>query len=292
LARAWLRGVISPTDPLAKQFEELLSTREPESRSMPTERVESWSALIKATDHYHDKLRELLRNLMLLPLGSGELLYNAGIVAKPLNDLRATLRTVAVPDKAEFSRGLEDIANLVRLTKHTDSSLRQILAHEGTRLTERKARMLTLLRESTLSHHFNRVDDALGRTVTALVQAAPVERQSYIVARQKVAGEMLLDETSGAWARLRDYLVQDDPSADAEAHADRLSRILSVPVATLRLALDALEKAEKAVFAAYAFASAYVTHHQSEGDLAAVRAFGLRLADAGEAVRARLEVPA
>jgi hypothetical protein len=289
LARAWLRGAISPSDPLAKQFARLLQP-EQESRSMPTERVESWSELIKATDYSHDKFRELLRSLLLLPLGSGAPLYNAGIVADDLEDLLTTMRTVAVPDKAEFSRGLEEIAKLIDLTKQTDASLRLIPSREALRLTERKARALALLRQTTLNHHLNRVSSALDEAAKALAEAGPLERQAYFTARQRVADEMLLDETSDAWATLRDYLLQDDSVADAEAQADRLSRLLSVPVATLRLALDALENAEKAVSAAYAHASAYVKGHQSEGDLTAVHAFGARLAETGEAVRARLAV--
>ena len=286
LARAWLRGAISPTDPLEKQFEELLS-REPPSQNL-TERVDSWSELVKTTDYQHHKLRELLTNLLSLPLGNGELLYNAGIVARPLIELRATLRTVAVPVKSESSRVIDDIATLIRLTERTDSSLRQIFAREAMRLTDRKMRTLTLLRGSALAYHLKRVDDVIRETVTQLVQAAPIERQAFEAALQKAASEKLTDDTSGAWSLLRDYLLEEDPTGDDEAHADRLSRILSAPVASLRIALDALEKAEKVVFAAYDFACAYVTNHQTEGDLTAVRAFGDRLARAGQAVQIRL----
>ncbi|WP_189557100.1 hypothetical protein, partial [Mesorhizobium sp. M4B.F.Ca.ET.089.01.1.1] len=70
LARAWLRGAISPSAPLEEQFQELLSD-EQEPRSMPDDRVESWGELVRATSYWHDKFRAMLRQLLLLPLGTG-----------------------------------------------------------------------------------------------------------------------------------------------------------------------------------------------------------------------------
>lgn len=287
LARAWLRGTISPSDPLAKQYEEILSLERPEPPSMPTDRVESWSELLKASDYWHEKLRELLRTLLLLPLGKGEPLFNAGLVARALADLRATMRTVVVPDKAEFSKGLEEIGKLVELTRQTDVSLRHIPAREAKSLAERKERTLALLRGSSLSHHLGRVDGALERTKKALLQAAPVESSEYFTSRQKVREASLLDDAGEAWSTLRDYLLEEEPNFDGDSA--RLTYILSVPIATLRPALDALEKAEVAVRAAYKFAKAYVDIHQSDGDLSIVRAFGERLAQSAESVRTQLK---
>src|SRR3546814_12991822 len=48
LARAWLRGTISPDAPLEAQFQELLSG-EPEAKSLTDDRVESGSELVKMT---------------------------------------------------------------------------------------------------------------------------------------------------------------------------------------------------------------------------------------------------
>lgn len=286
LARAWLRGAISPSDPLVKQFQELLSL-EQEPRSFPTERVESWGELVKATDYYHEKFRTLLRNLLTLPLGGGERLYDAGLVAEPLAGLRATLRMVRVPVGTEFTRGLEELSKLVDLAGQTDSSLRHIPAREGKSLAERRDRVLMLLRASTLSHHLGRVDEALDRTAKALSQAAPVERQDYYAARRRVDEAALLDESSEPWGALRDYLLDDEPEFASES--ERLSHSLSVPIATLKPTLDTLEKAEAAVLAAYRFASGFVDANQSDGDLSAVRAFGTKLAEAADAVRAELD---
>ena len=286
LARAWLRGAVSPSEPLSKQFQELLST-EQEPRSFPTERVDSWSELIKGTDYWHDKFRILLRNQLTLPLGSGERLYDAGLVARQMANLRKTLRTVTVPAGSLFTRGLEELGKLADLAAQTDAALRHIPAREARSLAERRDRALALLRSSTLRHHLARVDNALNQTGQALAQAAPVERQDYFNARRKIAEAELLDETSEAWVTLQEYLLADDVPFDEEA--ERLSHTLSVPIATLRPTLEALDKAETAVRAAYQFAHAYVETNQSDGDLSVVQTFGTRLAEAASTVRTTLE---
>ena len=286
LARAWLRGSVSPTDPLVDQMMELLSS-EQEARSMPDERVESWGELVKTTVYWHDKFRELLRNLLKLPLGTGAPLYDAGLIAEPLADMCMSLRTVSVPDKSAFTKGLEEMGKLVDLTEQTDWSLRQIPARESKSLAERRDRVLMLLRSSSLSHHLKRVDDALKRTVISLVQAAPIERQDYVKYRQIVEDAKLLDETSEACVSLQDYLLEDEPSFATDA--DRLSHVLAVPIASLRPTLETLEKAEIAIRAAYRFANTYVESNQADGDLSTVRAFGEKLASAGLAIHAQLE---
>lgn len=286
LARAWLRGAISPTEPLSKQFQELLST-EQDPRSLPTERVDSWGELIKSTDYWHDKFRALLRSQLSLPLGTGERLYDAGLVALQMSEMRKTLRTVAVPAGNQFTRGLEELGKLADLATQTDTALRHIPAREAKSLIDRRDRVLALLRASTLKHQIGQIDDALDQTAKALAQAGPVERQDYYNARRKIEEYELLDESSEAWTTLRDYLLDDDMVFDDEA--GRLSYTLAVPIMALRPALEALEKAETAVRAAYKFAHAYVESNQSEGDLTVVQEFGTRLADAASHVRSQLD---
>ncbi|WP_189557197.1 hypothetical protein, partial [Mesorhizobium sp. M4B.F.Ca.ET.089.01.1.1] len=131
------------------------------------------------------------------------------------------------------------------------------------------------------------VDDALERTVTALVQAAPVERQDYVKSRARLEELGLLDESSANWERLANYLLADEPAFGTDA--DRLAYILDVPIASLRPTLDTLDKAEAAIEAAYKYARAYVDGNQTEGDLSVVESFGKRLADAGEALQSKLD---
>jgi hypothetical protein len=285
LARAWLRGSVSPNAPLEEQFAELLSD-EQDLRSTPEERVDSWGELVRATNYWHDKLRFMLRQALLLPLGSGVPLLDAGRVAAALQSLKSDLRTVSLPAKPEFSRGLEEFGKLVELTKQTDGQLRFIPDREAKSLAQRKERSMALLRETTLAHHIKRVDDALDRTVRALVQAAPVEQQEYAQSRQRIAEIGLLDESSSAWARLVDYLLSDDPVLDN--HTARLAYVLDVPIASLRSALDTLDKGDRAISAAYRFARAYVDGNQTAGDLSVVQFFGQSLAQAAEALMAQL----
>ncbi|NKJ72703.1 hypothetical protein GFL38_10545 [Rhizobium leguminosarum bv. viciae] len=286
LARAWLRGGISPDAPLEEQFQELLSDQQ-EARSLPDDRVGSWGELLKATDYWHDKLRSMLRQSLSLPLGSGASLMNAGSIAGAIKSLRHTMRTVTVPAKVEFSKGLEELGKLVELARHTDSDLRHIPERENKSLSQRKERALVLLRQSSLSHHLVRVDDAMSKTVAALLQAAPVQYQEYLTARARAANAGLLNDADPVWERLAGYLLADEYPFDCEA--EKLAHTLGVPIASLRLALDTLEKAELAVEAAYRYARAFVEGNQSDGDLSVVQRFGERLATATEALRAKLD---
>jgi hypothetical protein len=286
LARAWLRGTISPDAPLEEQFQELLSD-EPEAKSLPEDRVESWSELVKATNYWHEKFRGMLRQSLTLPLGGGAPLINAGAIAGALRDLRNTMRTVMVPAKAEFSKGLEEIGKLIELARQTDSQLRHIPERENKSLTQRRDRALALLRQSSLSHHLATVDDALSRTMAAFLQAAPVQNQEYQIARTRVANAGLLNEADPAWTRLQDYLLSDDVPFDNEAR--KLAHTLEVPIASLRISLETLDKAEAAVEAAYKYARAFVDGNQSDGDLSVVRDFGERIANAAEALQTKLD---
>ncbi|WP_400766990.1 hypothetical protein [Methylosinus sporium] len=286
LARAWLRGAVSPDAPLEEQFQELLS-EEQEAKSLPDDRVDSWRELVKATGYWHDKLRGMLRQALRLPLGSGAPLMDAGAVAGAMKSLRDTMRVVSLPAKAEFSKGLEEMSKLVELTRQTDSQLRHIPERESKSLSLRKERALALLRQSSLSHHLLRVDDAMSRTVTALLQAAPVQYQEYQTVRTRAENAGLLDEADQVWERLADYLLADEISFTGEA--EKLAYTLMVPISPLRLALDTLEKAELAVDAAYKYARAFVASNQSDGDLSVVRSFGERLATAAEALQTKLD---
>lgn len=281
LARAWLRGTIAPTAPMASQFAELLSS-EIEPRSLPTERVESWSDLTKATDHYNIRFRAMLRRLLELPLGDGAALLNAGAVAGAMESLAKTLRTVDLPADAEFTRGLEDLAKLVDLARQTDQKLRQIPARESRSLAERRERMRVLLRSTTLSHHITKIGDALEHTTSALAQAAAVEKQEFGLARDKLKQENLLDEASEAWIGLRRFLLKAEPEFEDEAK--RFEYVLAAPIASIRPTVDALEKGEVAIRAAYKTAYQFVHAQQADGDLTVVNGFGERLHSAIERI--------
>ena len=92
-----------------------------------------------------------------------------------------------------------------------------------------------------------------------------------------------MNEADPAWERLADYLLSDDVGFQGEA--EKLAHTLGVPIASLRLALETLEKAELAVDAAYKYARAFVEGNQSAGDLSVVQSFGERLAAAAEALQ-------
>lgn len=287
LARAWLRGAVSPSEPLWRQFEEILGS-EVDARSAQDARVESWGELTRASNYYNDKLRGFLRQALQLPLGDGAPLMDAGAVAAAMADLVANLRGIALPTgKPAFSRGLEDIAKLVELGTATEAQLRYIPDRESRSLSAQRRRALALLRRKTLAHHIAKVDDALNAVASKLLQAGPVERDLYAKARLRLKEADLLDEGGRPWEALREHLLTAE--VEDEAPAATLARVLEAPVASLAVTLDALEKAEAAIVSTYRYAKVYVETNQTEGDLSVVQAFGAALVEAAVQVEARLK---
>jgi hypothetical protein len=68
LARAWLRGGVSPTAPLHRQLSEILSDEDLEPTSDPRARSAPWQAWLNATDKSHKDLREELRGMVSLSI--------------------------------------------------------------------------------------------------------------------------------------------------------------------------------------------------------------------------------
>jgi hypothetical protein len=285
MARMWLRGAALPDAPLEEQFQELLSD-EQEPRSLPDFRVVSWGEVLKASNYWHDKLRAMLRQSLALPLGTGTPLINAGAVADAMKNLRDTMRLERLGDHLEFSRGLEELGKLVELVKETDSQLRHIPEREIKSLSQRKARALVLLRQSSLRHHLGRVGKVLSDVVSELPNAAAIEIEEYRLAHRRAAELGLLDEANPAWSALRDYLLDDD--APPGTSASGFSRAVQAPVYSLKVAVEALEKAENAIIETYKHARACVESDQSDGDLSIVSDFGKRLASAAGDLQSKL----
>lgn len=289
LARAWLRGAVSPLAPLDEQFQELLS-QEQDARSLPEARVPSWSETVSTTNYWHEKLREILRRTLVMPLGDGVPLMNGGAVAQSMAALRYSLSPDPVPTDADFPRGLEELAKLIELVRATDAQLRQIPDRELRSQNQLRQRALTLLRGTTLGHHLNRVDGAVEPIVNAFASAAPIQYAAYAQARSRVTDSGLTSEESPQWERLAAYLLDDPPTFASDAEkAEKLAYVLKAPLADLRQMLEVLDKAEAVVAAAYAHARAYVDAHQSQGDLTIVQSFGQRLTEAVQTLRDRLE---
>lgn len=295
LARTWLRGNVSPDQPLPQQFTELLSEERPPS-SNPEERVESWSTLVTATGGTHERLRDYLRHLLAMPQDEREIklgLVDAGEVADALASLQKTMRMVPVPPQVTDSqkspsRGLDEILKIAELATKLDDTLSLIPDREFRSLTNRSVRLQVLLREHSVAGHLKRVDSALTKLRGLLIQAAPTAIDDWAKALDKLRTAQFLDDRpDGPARRIEEFLF--DECAPPGTPALLLARVLAAPALEMRQLSDALALGEKAIAEAFNYASAYLASTSGDGDLSVVNGFGRTLHDRASAIRSTLD---
>lgn len=234
LARAWLRGIISPTDPPAEQWLALLRD-ESTAESAPLARTAKWQSLLNATAPHHANLRTLLRESLSLPQGTSKEFGLASGVAtaailRLIGELEFSDRPAKVIAQTEARKIVEYCADLV--IKASDL-LPAIISEERRRLSERSGRLLKQMRGQSLRAHGARLDAALDAASKALPGVASEKIREWKQAYGAI-GPVLADDVSSLQATLlqfgpeADNLEADDPATLAaliEAQAAVLESI-------------------------------------------------------------------
>jgi len=245
LVRAWLRGVILPTDPPTEQWLALLRD-EGTAESAPLARTAKWQALLNATAPHHANLRTLLRESLSLPQGaSKEFGLASGVATTALLGLISELmfrdRPAKVLAQTEARKIVEYCADLV--VKGSEL-LPAIIGEERRRLTDRSGRLLKQMRGQSLRAHGARLDTALDAASKALPGVASEKirewKQSY-----GAIGPVLADDISS----LQAMLLQFGPDAD-DLEADdpaTLAALIAAQAATLENIGNAFTAGESAV---------------------------------------------
>ncbi len=173
LARAWLRGAVSPSAPIADQLRTLLSD-EVEATSDPRARSQPWQDWLNQTDKLHARLRDELRLLVSLTVDDSVAIHGltdvsevAGavhrLIVSGLTD-EAPQGDANLPD--EYMRALELASTWRDKAAHIDRT-------EFSQLKNRSANLLTSLRNSAIDQHLQRLSKAITAVAASLPAVAP-----------------------------------------------------------------------------------------------------------------------
>lgn len=155
-ARAWLRGDISPDEPIAQQIAVILQ-EEGTSRSDPQSRVDSWDSLLTQTRHGQAHRRQWLKDHLGLKQGTGEkTILAVSAVVEVLQRFKSRLNVPEFPsgDLDEFD---EHPFDAVHAAAECDKELAAVARREFERLQDRLRTLDTHLRGLSIEEHFKRV---------------------------------------------------------------------------------------------------------------------------------------
>ena len=179
LARAWLRGTISPSDSLPSQLQAILSD-EAEAESDPASRCTLWNEFLNKTKDHHTDFRTALYDMLKTPQGDapGFGLADVSVVAGALRRLNRTLRFDDLPDpKADTLVPLfEKARELIRQFKGT---LKHVMAVERDQIRNRAKTLFGYLRSQSIASHYCRLDKAIEAVSNELPNAVPDQVQKW-----------------------------------------------------------------------------------------------------------------
>lgn len=244
LARAWLRGAVSPLAPLAEQWRVLLSD-ETEIESAPTLRTKAWLEVVQQSGRKHGDFRAMLHEMVSLPQGAAR---NFGVadlsVALPaMINLLKTLRLAELP-VADGKAPVGDLPNLRDLAERIAPNLHQIAPQERALIANRAEILLPLLRSNGVRAHVDRIDAVIKAISTELPDAAAAQVREWI--------EMLLRnkrilEDRNLLNRVQQLMMEIDEKAAGEDDLELLSWLIAAPAAELKSLLDLAQKGEATI---------------------------------------------
>ncbi|MEJ1935072.1 hypothetical protein WDZ92_33155, partial [Nostoc sp. NIES-2111] len=230
LARAWLRGIATPSDPLSDQLRAIL-TDEPAAESDPKARSQPWREFLDRTRPHHQTLRSAIRKMLGTPQGEsrGFGLADLSVVAGAIRRLGSTLNFDALPT-ATLETQVQEFDVARRLIGEVNGTLRRIVRIERDQVTQRADALQGYLRGMSIAAHYARVDKAVDTVSTQLPSAAPDEvrgwKKEYVEIKARLDGQ--------ADRRIEDALVSlsDGESVPNDGTA-LLAWLVRVPVADL-----------------------------------------------------------
>lgn len=169
LARAWLRGAVSPDAPWSDQLrsivmEEEASDADPRARSKP------WQEFLDATDKSHKNFRIELRRAIDLSLGDGQGVADLTEVAGALSRLRENLVFDPIPDEAGDTN-VNEYDALRRIMRDKRDELSRIGRIEHEQLVDRGQRLIDMLSGRGVVEHFEQVDQVISSVSASLPDA-------------------------------------------------------------------------------------------------------------------------
>lgn len=242
LARAWLKGLVSPNAPTCEQWRVVL-TEEDSSATAPQSRTDPWQDALRNTDQQHRKLRPMLRDMVKLPQGeSAEFgIAGAGSAAQAIVRLKRRMSFLAFSDAAESTSLLDDNGLRQTAAKMSDY-MRRIPAFETKLLRDRAAEAETLLRGESLGARLRRIDEAAQKVFPHLRELPPELERKWRETWERVQLDLARPDYAVALQSL--IVTIADPESVPSEPAALLAWLVNQPAADLRAALDALKQGD------------------------------------------------
>jgi hypothetical protein len=285
VARAWLRGTISPDASVPDHMSAILSD-EGEPMSDPKARSGPWQDWLNATDKWHERLRAELRAIVSLAIGEGAGgagLTDASEIAGAIERMR---NTGQVDDVPAADGGLPELLKRGRELAESWRTKRALIDRtEAKQLSDRSEALCALLRGRGVANHLARIDDV----VTSVARLMPEASSDGVFSWKQSYARLKARLDEGAAERLEVFLVDlsDEESVPARA-APRLGWLAKAPARDLAEALEAANAGEKLIGDLLAHVRDCVREAQGTASLAAVQKIGAALvAASGHGTKAK-----
>lgn len=232
VARAWLRGTVSPDDPYFIQLRGILSD-EPAVETDPATRCMPWQEFLNKTRSHHGTLRDALRAMITMPQGDspGFGLADVSSVAGAITRLRQTQRFDETPTD---DCGVSEFDTIREIAAHFKSSLGRITRIEREQLESRAASLRELLRGRTVQDHLARVD----KIITSVSKLLPRANPESVTAWKSEYGKASARFDCAADQLTEDFIIVVADHRDAGT-ALGLAALSQAPSKDLSVFLDA-----------------------------------------------------
>ena len=290
LARAWLRGAVSPTDPPSTQWRVVLN-EEANAASNPQDRVQSWNSTVEQTRRSHPKHREVLRDLVNLPQGTTDSLRfaDASIGAHAIIELSRSLRLNEFPkDVKNLGIQLAELTLLVRDAKETDQHLSKLPSREFERLERLANNVNGWLRGLSVRDHLLRVCKVVETVSSRLPSAAPLAVSEWNSRLTELRECGFVAEGQGPAGRNVETFIDEMLGSETprpQDLADFLDWLLRSPVRPLNVLSNGLQVAERTISELHRYVAEFLNERPTTaGSFAAIQEAGRRTVVASNTV--------
>lgn len=274
LARAWLRGSVSPQAPLLEQLHGVLSDEE-EASTDPLARSAPWREWLDQTNPWQERMREDLRALVALDTsGAGAAMVDTSQLTGAIRRMMETGAADPMPsDDCSMPSTVPSMARARDLAAAWNSKRSQIATIEYQQVKGRAAGLAEKLRGRTVDGHIERLHQAISRTSSLLPHAEIDQVQNWQRERVRVQARV----QSGGTQVETLILSFDDEETIPHRLPLRIAWLAETPARMLEDVSGLVQLGEKVITALTAHARDCVRDGQRGESLADVRKAGRAL---------------
>lgn len=156
LARAWLRGAVSPDASWSEQLQAIVKDEELADADTRT-RSKPWQDFLSATNQWHERFRTEVRKAIDLSLGDGQGVADLSEIAGAILRLRDTMVFDATPTEAG-DVGVIEYDTVRRIVGDWRDELTRVGRIEHEQILDRGQRLIDLLNGRGVIEHLEQVD--------------------------------------------------------------------------------------------------------------------------------------